>query len=172
LRRFAPLFLVALTGCPLVSVEAEIPDACLTYTAVRVPGLPPGLQFSYTKTLDELPLAEGFISLDAVITDARATLRATSGVESFDFVDGLVVTISSADGSLPPFDLVACQHGNCASPTKTTTLATETPENLIDYMQAGPANVTITLTGDLPLNEWTTDVEICLSAKMRLTVEP
>jgi hypothetical protein len=172
LRRIAPLLLIGLTGCPLLSVEAEIPEACLTYTDVEVVGVPAGVPFTYTKTLEEIPLADGFVSLDAVVTDARASLRAKSGIANFAFVDGLVVTIASADPSLPPFDLVACQGGSCASATGTTTIAAQTPENLIDYMTAGPAAVTITLTGTLPTEAWTTDIEICLGGKARLTLEP
>jgi hypothetical protein len=170
LRRIAPLALALLAGCPLVSLEAEIPDACLTYKNVEIPAVPPGIAFTHTKELAEFPLTDGFLSVDAVVTRARAKLIATSGVSNFQFVDGLVVTIDS--GEMQPFDLIACEDGSCASSSKETIIAANTPVNLIDYMSSGPAAVTVQLTGDLPQVPWTADIEICLSGTARLSVEP
>jgi len=170
LRRIAPVALVVLAGCPLISVEAEIPDACLTYAEVEIGGVPHGVAFTFTKTLDEVPLIDGFVSFDAAITEARATLRARSGVSDLHFVDGLVVTIDN--GERAPFVLVACEHGSCASPTRESAIAIDTPADLIDYLTTGPAEIKIEMTGALPTETWVADIEICLSGSARLTVEP
>src|SRR6266508_1910870 len=118
--RFLPLALLSLTGCPLFSVDAEIPEVCMTFANREVHGAV-GPTLTKTFTYDDIGVFSGLVDIDAKLDSARATLRAVSGVESFAFLDGVEVKLQS--GALDPLTIIACTSGSCASETMVSEMA-------------------------------------------------
>jgi hypothetical protein len=160
MRSFLLVPLLALAGCPLFSVEGEIPEMCMTFANREVEGVF-GPTLTKTFTYDEPDVFKGFADIDATLTSARARLHAVSGVDSFAFLEGVEVKIQS--GGLEPLTIVACAEGACASQTAETEMAADVPESTADYFMTGPIHVTVTLSGELPSSTWFTDVEVCVS---------
>jgi hypothetical protein len=161
-----------LAGCPLATISAEIPEACLVYDDVAVDGVPAGAAFTHTLVVDELPLLDGFVAIDAVLTGARVTLRARAGVSDFQFLDGIIVTVSGDDPAETPLDLVACIDGSCAAPGPETTISAALPEDLLDRTRGGGTQITLALSGTLPEQPWRSDIEVCLAGSARVTLAP
>jgi len=166
----AALLVFALSGCTLLQVDAEIPEACVTFLDQEVPGVPAGQSYTKTFVADEFELPDGFIKLDAVITEARATLMLTGGATDFTFLDRVTLEVKDSAGALPPTMVVACEAGACMSSSAMTEIRAQTPENLIDYARGGAPRFTVTMSGNLPTHAWYTDVEVCISGRASVKI--
>ncbi len=170
MRPLAILLLVGMSGCSLLQVDADLPETCVTFLDQEVPGVHPGETFVKTFVADEFKLPDGFIKLDAVITEARAVLHLTGGPETFAFLDGITVEVADSNGVLDPMMLIACQGGDCRSDTNITEIRVQTPENIIDYARNAAPVFTITMVGNLPATAWRTDVQVCLTGHASIKI--
>ena len=166
----AALLMFALSGCNLLAVDVEIPEACVTFLDQEVPGMPPGQAYTKTFVADEFKLPDGFVKLDAVVTEARATLTLTGGASDFTFLEGVTLEVSDSTGVLPPTMLIACEAGACMSYSATTEIHAQIPENLTDYARGEAPRFTVTMTGNLPSHAWHTDVEVCISGRASVKI--
>src|SRR6185436_10233683 len=109
--------LAMLPGCPLLDVEVEIPDVCLTYRNLQIPAAPGGLTSAKQSfVFDDLSAAHDLTSkVDADLEFVRAEVRATSGIDSFSFVKAVHVVVASGDpdSKLPPLTIYNCDT-DCA----------------------------------------------------------
>src|SRR5436190_169684 len=85
------------TGCPLLDVEAEVPEVCLTYPGIEVDGALAATHVDRSFTFDDLSRLHDLADLDAGISFTRAEVRVTSGVDSLGFVEQFRATVASGD---------------------------------------------------------------------------
>ena len=159
-------------ACPLLSVQAEVQEVCLTYTGVTIPGVPAGGNISQSFDFKDLQGAKALADANAQLTFTHAEVRATSGVSSFSFVQQAELSIASGDANstLPTLSIFKCDGCGNATTTLDVTNATSSPAQ--DYMKTGSLVVTIDLTGTPPATDWTADVDICMSGTVDYTVNP
>jgi hypothetical protein len=167
------LGLVFLPACPLLDVQAEIQDVCMTYRGVTIPGVPVGTaSIEQSFNVDDLQGAKALADANATLTFTRAEVRATSGVSDFSFVQRAELSIASGDpaSTLPTLTIFDCV--DCASSTSTLDAGTATTTPVQDYMKSGSLVVTVALSGTPPVADWTADIDICMTGSVRYQVGP
>lgn len=160
----AVLVSVFATGCPLVTVEAELTQVCSTRHDLAVDPAPADLGPITVEVDVELALEEleALRSLDADVRIAHVRLRPTSGIDDLAFVDAAQILVASADpdAPLPTLELASCA-GDCPADGVDLLFPAELDVDAVDYVDAGPLVVDATLDGELPTVAWTVDVEVC-----------
>src|SRR5450432_416560 len=105
------LGLVLLPACPLLEVQAEVQEVCMTYRGVTIPGVPAGVgRIEQSFNFDDLQGAKALADANATLTFTRAEVRATSGVSDFTFVQKADLSIASGDpnSTLPTLSIFDC----------------------------------------------------------------
>ncbi|MFT3698973.1 MAG: hypothetical protein QM831_37855 [Kofleriaceae bacterium] len=164
---------VFVPACPLLNVQADVQEVCLTYRGVTIPGVPLGqTNISQSFDFNDLQGAKDLADADAELTVTRAEVRAVSGVKDFTFVNTAALSIASGDpnSTLPTLEIFGCHDCSTASTTLDVTDATTAP--IQDYVKSGSLVVTIDVAGSPPATDWTVDVDICMSGKVSYSVDP
>jgi hypothetical protein len=167
------LALVALPGCPFLDVEVEVPEVCITYSDVHVPGVTDESQIQSSFVIEDLSAIQALVDLDASVEFVRGEARITSGLDGFSFVEGARLTIASGapDSTLPTLSLYECE-GDCLANGTTLALPGGTQNAVIDYVKSGSLAIGIDLAGPPPATDWVMDVDICLKGRAGYTLEP
>ncbi len=161
--------LVLLTGgCPLLQVDAEVPETCVTYRDVEIPATDGSGAISHSFVLDDLSGFQQFVDIDGSVQFVHVKLRATSGVSSLDFVDSAHVSVAAP--GLPDASIVSCD-GDCPAGQSELVLDTAAAVDALDYLSADSLTVTLDVAGDLPTTAWTMDVDVCVKASVSVSVE-
>jgi len=174
LSRFAllGLGLAMLPGCPLLEVEAEVPEICLTYPnlAVQTPALP---SISQSFVFDDLSAVHDLVKQEASLEFVRAELRVTSGLDNLAFVDSVSIVVASGDPDtkLPPMTMYHCD-GDCAPDGNAIKLSAAAEHNAIDYLKENSIKIDLDFRGEIPAASWTMDIDVCLKGKAGYTVSP
>lgn len=157
-------------ACPLLNVQADVQEVCLTYRGVTIAGIPVGGSISQSFDFDDLQGAKALADADAQLTFTHAEVRATSGVPNFSFVQHAELSIASGDASstLPTLSIFNCDA--CGNDTATLDVANATSSQVQDYIKTGSLVVTIDFTGTPPATDWTADVDICMTGTVNYTV--
>lgn len=169
-NRTPALLLCALTfslgGCPLLQIEADVPEVCVSRTGVEVPGAlgqlqtTVSVQLSDIQGLDELQAGDElhFISFAAHPQD---------GGDEFRQVQSAKVTLkASAAAGLPPIEIFACD-GDCADAAGSLAVKSSTDANIADYLSDGEATAEVELRGALPLRNFNVDITACLAGELK-----
>ena len=159
--------LVLLPACPLLDVQAEVDEVCMTYRGVTIPGVPAGeTRIEQSFNVDQLQGAKDLADADAQLTFTRAEIRATSGVSDFSFVQQAELSIASGDpnSTLPTLAIFECQDCGTATTTLDVDNAMVTP--IQDYIKSGSLVVTLALQGTPPATDWTADVDVCMTGSI------
>jgi len=167
------LGLVLLPACPLLDVQAEVQEVCMTYRGVTIPGVPVGVgRIDQSFNFNDLQGAKALADANATLTFTRAEVRATSGVSDFAFVQKADLSIASGDpnSTLPTLSIFDCT--DCASSTSTLDAGTATTTPAQDYVKSGSLVVTIALSGTPPAVAWTADIDICMTGNVSYQVGP
>jgi hypothetical protein len=167
LRIWSALLFVPLIGCDLFSAETQLDNVCMQLDNRSIDGVPSGKltrSFSY----DDLSLFDGFISADATVSDLSVTLTGVRGVSDLSFLESVHVSIES--NGLPPADVIACDDGECASDTLTSTVHVTAPPRLTDYALGGAMKITLSVSGDLPKTDWAANLRVCLSGSAKVAI--
>jgi hypothetical protein len=168
------LGLVVLPACPLLDVQAEVQEVCLTYRGVTIPGVPAGAGGTIDQSFnfDDLQGAKALADANAHLTFTRAEVRATSGVTDLSFVKHADLSIASGDpnSTLPTLSIFDCDDCSTSASALDTDNATTSPVE--DYIKSGSLVVTIALTGAPPANDWSVDVDICMTGNVSYQVGP
>jgi hypothetical protein len=156
------LFAVCLPGC--LSIEAEIEESCITRKDVEIPGVPEA-SISQTFVVDDLSdvhrlLEHGSASLQLT----RADIRPTSGVTSLDFV-------STARIDLEGTMFFGCD-GDCPTESGVLALLSANQEDAIPYLQGDQLGITLAVSGAMPIDAWTVDVDICVAGNVSYELTP
>jgi hypothetical protein len=159
-----------LGGCPLLDVEVDVGEVCMTYKDFRVEGAAPGTATATDQmfTFDDLgPVHELVDKLDdADIEFTRATLRATSGITGFDFVHAAHLSIASGDPSsaLPLLTVLDCD-GDCLGDTGTLAVPASVQHDAVEYVRGDSLAIAVQLEGEPPTEAWSMDVDVCMNGR-------
>ncbi|HEY4243851.1 MAG TPA: hypothetical protein VGM88_28755 [Kofleriaceae bacterium] len=163
--------LATLTGCPLLELQTDSQEVCVTYHGAQVPAATAGhiAQVSQTFTLDVPDAVAQLASAHADLAFSRAVLHATSDVD-LSFAQSASITVAPADGSLPPASAASCD--DCAVTDNSLEIDATDPVDAAPYVAAAPLTVTVQLSGPPPTTAWTMDVDVCMTAAVDYTVDP
>lgn len=154
------------TGCPLLDVTAEVPEACLTYKDIQIEGVAAEAAHAVHTvfTFDDLA---GFAELeqyDAALHFTRGTITATHGVGNLAFIASAKLDIASGDpdSTLPTRTFYDCALGDCPAAGKSMDLQVSDRDDAIAYITSGSLVVALDATGNMPTEAWTMDAELCV----------
>lgn len=171
-----PLLGVSLTllpGCPLLKIEAEVEEVCLSYPNLEVtnPIAQSSIQQSFV--FDDLSAIHDLAEQDANLQFVRATVRATSGISDFSFVRAVRLVVSSGDpsSSLPSLTMYDCD-GDCVPEGDELAIPASVGTNAIEYLRGDSVLIDLDFEGEIPAGTWTMDVDVCMKAKAAYTVSP
>jgi hypothetical protein len=165
--------LLVLPACPLLDVQAQVQEVCMTYRGVTIPGVPVGqTSIDQSFTLDQLQGAKDLADADAQLTFTHAEVRAVSGVSDFSFVQKAELSIASGDpnSTLPTVSVFDCEGCGTSAAALDVDNAATVPVQ--DYIKSGSLVVTIALEGTPPANDWIADVDVCMSGNISYKVAP
>jgi hypothetical protein len=162
-------------GCPLLEVDVEVPEVCVTHKDVEVAGVPAGVVTGVDETfaIDDLSAFDALLELDADAHFVSATLRASKGVATLAFIDAASVQIASNDpeSTLPTRMIYACD-GDCPATDGAIVIPAQDQLDALEYVRSGSLSIALQASGTLPAADWTMDVEICVAARASYAFEP
>jgi hypothetical protein len=156
--------LAMLPGCPLVDVEADVPEVCLSYPNLQVQ-TPAQSSATESFVFDDLSAVHDVIKEDASLEFVRAEIRVVGGLEDLSFVDSVSVAVSSNDPgtTLPKLTMYECD-GDCAD-GKAIKLTASDARNAIEYLKANSLKIDLDFKGEIPAASWTMDIDVCLKGR-------
>jgi hypothetical protein len=174
-RKLSSLLLPALSlaalaagGC-MMQVEADVPEVEITQHDVVFQGVPQSqvnigdvaLTKSFSQQHQRLDLPAG---LTTEVKAMGVTLTAKSGIDNFDFLKNMRVSMS--DGTHEPVELVDYQRVDGAPSTNVLTIESANPVNTLDEWKTDSATFTVDLAGALPSGDWSIDVSVRFAGKL------
>jgi len=165
--------LVMLPGCPLLNIEAEVQEVCLTYPNLEITNDQVRTSTKQSFVFDDLSAVHDIAKQHANVEFVRAEVRATSGVESFDFIRSVRLVVSSGDpdSALPPMTMYDCD-GDCVPDGAALEIPAAVGNNAIEYLRGDSVLIDLEFEGEIPVGTWTMDVDVCMKAKADYTVNP
>lgn len=162
-------------GCPLLDVEVEVPEVCVTHRGIEIAGVPVelGAGIDETFTIDDLSAFDALDDLDADARFVSATVRAAGGVDNLGFIEAASVEVASADpdSTLPTLRVYACD-GDCAADGNVLALPVQEQPDALAYLRSGSLSIALQARGTLPTEDWTLDVEVCVAARASYAFQP
>jgi hypothetical protein len=163
---------VLLPACPLLDVQTDVPEVCVTYNDLAV-DVPAGTaSITRTFTVDDLSALHDVAAHDASLQFLDARVVAESGLDDLSFVHTAAIAIAGPDGSgLPRATIYACD-GDCPASGKGLDLAPSGPVDALAYANADSLVIDLQLDGDVPAMHATFRAEVCMTGKAGYTYEP
>lgn len=162
-------------GCPLLEVEADMPEVCMTHEGVEVAAAPPDVAMGIDETfvIDDLSAFDEIKDLDADLRFVSATVRATYGVGNLAFISSASVEIASnnPDSTLPTRTFYHCD-GDCPAKDNALVIPVADQDDALEYIRSGSLSVALAATGNMPTEAWKMDVEICVAGRASYAFEP
>lgn len=162
-------------GCPLLDVEVEVPEVCITRRDIEVSAVAAdrALGIDETFAIDDLSAFDALTELDADAHFVSATVRATHGVDTLAFIDAASVAIASNDpaSTLPTRMIYACD-GDCPAKANTLVIPVHDQPDALEYLRSGSLSIALQASGSMPTEAWTMDVEICVAGRAGYAFEP
>lgn len=163
-------------GCPLLEVEADMPEVCMTHHDVEVAGVPADYAMGIDETFafDDLSAFDQIKDLDADLRFVSATIRATYGVGNLAFIESASVEIASNDptSTLPTRAIYACDAGSCPAKDNALAIPVQDQDDALEYIRSGSISIGLQATGNMPTESWKMDVEICVAGRASYVFEP
>ena len=165
--------LAMLPGCPLLHIEAEVPEVCLSYPNLQFTSPTAQSSIKQSFTFDDLSAIHDLAKQDANLEFVRAAVHVTSGVANLDFVKSVHVVVSSGDPgtTLPPMTMYNCD-GDCVPDGDTLDIPAAAGNDAIAYLRGDSVLIDLDFEGEIPAATWTMDVDVCMKAKAGYTVNP
>jgi hypothetical protein len=168
---FGALALASLSsgGC-MLQVEADVPEVEVTQHDVTFQGVaaPAGVSPSDVSLTQSFSQQHQRLELPAgLTTEVKAmgvTLSANTGIDNFDFLKNMRVTMS--DGVHPPVELIDYQQVDGAPSTNVLTIESANPVNTLDEWKTDVATFTLEVAGALPSSDWSLDVSVRFAGKL------
>jgi len=163
--------LAMLPGCPLLQVEADVPEVCLHYPNLQVEA-PPGLTSAKQSfAFDDLSAVHDLTELDANLEFVRAEIHTTG--TALDFIEAVHVVVSSGDpaSTLPPLTMYDCD-GNCVPEGNKLVVPASLARNAIEYLKSNSIVIDLDFRGQIPAGSWSMDIDVCMKARADYTVSP
>lgn len=154
-------------GC-MMQVEATVPEVEITQHDLVFEGVPQAallgdvaLSKSFSQKHQRLELPDG---LDTEVKALGVTLTAKGGIENFDFIKALRVTMS--DDTHEPVELIDYARVDGAPSTNVLTMESKNPVNTLDQWKTDSATFTIDIAGALPPQDWKVDLSVRFAGKI------
>jgi hypothetical protein len=166
--------LLALPGCPLLDIEVDAEEVCLTYPNFQVPAAANGqTTLNQSFVFDDLSAVKDITKLDANLEFVRAEVRATSGIDSFDFIHAVHIVVASGDpdSTLSPMTMYNCD-GNCAPDGDRLEIPAAVGADAIAYLRSSSIKIDLDFNGQVPTVPWTMDIDVCMKARASYTLSP
>ena len=163
--------LVMLPGCPLLSIEADVPEVCLSYPNLQVMTDKGVSSIKQTFVFDDLSAVHDLTELDANLEFVRAEIHTTG--TALDFIEAVHVVVSSgdADSDLPPLTMYDCD-GDCVPEGNKLEIPASVGRDAIEYLKSNSIIIDLDFQGEIPASSWTMDVDVCMKARADYTVSP
>ena len=174
MKVFTVIPALLLTGCPLLDVEVEVAEVCITYNDVPIEGVPlEALDHVETTVLldDFAELRELVSRQDVDLRFTRAEIRAVD-VPSIGPITSARVVVASGDpeSTLPTLTVVECA-GDCLVDGTTLAISADVQESALEYVKSASL-VDLDLHGRLPATQWHADIDVCMSGRAGFRLEP
>lgn len=163
--------LLPLGGCPLLQIEAEVPQVCIARTGVTVPGSLGELLTMVKIGLDDAGGLDELRGGDALRFVSFAATPQGGGQELAGVQSARITLLASADSGLPPVQLFACAD-SCTGEDGALTLTSSSDANIAAYLRDREVAVELELRGSLPLQDFKVDLDACLSGEVRRSIDP
>jgi hypothetical protein len=162
-----------LPGCPLLEVQADLPEVCLSYPNIRVPAASGLSSIDQSFVFDDLSAVKDLTDIDASLQFVRAEVRATSGIDGFGFVHAAHLVISSGDpaSTLPSLTMYNCD-GDCAPDGNRLELPAALANDAFAYLRTSSVVIDLSFQGEVPTVPWSMDVDVCMKASAGYTLSP
>jgi len=162
---FGAFALTFLPACPLLSVEADVSEACMTKD-VDVEGAT-GSRIQSTFSYDDLGQFHDLATLDGELEFVRGEARVTSGIADFSWVKSARLTLASGDpeSTLPTLTVHACD-GDCMADGAMLELPGD--DDVIEYLKGDSIAAGVDLVGELPTNAWSMQVDVCMKGHFKV----
>ena len=159
-----------LTGCPLLDVEVDVPEVCVTYADLPVEAADRdgAVTIHRSFAVDDLSLVHRLTDLDAELAFVGAALIARTGIAGFAFVDAARISISSGGSELPPLVLYQCA-GDCVPADGALDMTAASEHDALAYLRGDGLIIDLELTGRLPTVAWTMTVDVCFAGRAGYT---
>ncbi|HVZ73216.1 MAG TPA: hypothetical protein VHJ20_12635 [Polyangia bacterium] len=161
------LLAIPSAGC-MVSAEVNVPEVEVTQHDLVFDGAPQAaalgdvsMSKSFSQKHQRLELPTG---LDTEVKALGVTLTAKSGIENFDFLKGMRVTMS--DDVHDPVELIDYTRVDGAPSTNVLTMESANPVNTLDEWKTDSATFTVEVDGALPPQDWKVDLSVRFSGKV------
>ena len=169
-------FALTLAGCggPLVGVHLEETRICLVRQSQTVPGthLPAGAVVA-----DQAVTWEGDVDVGSVIPGLTTAGAVTGSIHVLSLTATAVPATTDLSGVSSAAVAVVDSAGQAATflhytrpqPVTTTSaidMVLDQDLNMLDELQGGLLHYRVRFTGQPPSNDWTADIETCLSADL------
>jgi hypothetical protein len=168
---FGAVALLALpaAGC-MLEAEVTVPEVEVTQHDIEFAGIPQAAALggdlavskSFSQKHQRLELPAG---LDTEVKALGVTLTAKSGIENFDFLKVLRVTMS--DDVHDPVELINYARVDGAPSTNVLTMESANPVNTLDQWKTDSATFTIEVAGTLPPQDWKVDLAVRFAGKVK-----
>jgi hypothetical protein len=161
-------------GCPLLQIEAEVPEACLTYSDVEIDGSLAATSVDKSFTFDDLSeIHDRLAELDAGLAFTRAEVRVKDGVDNLGFVQEFHASVASGDpaSTLPTLVLFDCR-GDCQATGASLAVDASTVENALEYLQSSSLVLDVKFVGEIPQTMFKLDIDVCVQGHAGYTFEP
>lgn len=157
--------LAMLPGCPLLDVEADVPEVCLTYPNIQIetPELP---SVAESFVFDDLSAVHDLVEQEADLQFTRAELRVTSGIDNLSFVDAVKIIVSTPDpgSALPPLTMYHCD-GDCMPEGNSLQLSAADASNAAEYLKSDSIQIDVDFRGRIPAAAWSLDIDVCITGR-------
>ncbi len=160
-----------LSGCPLIQVELDLPEVCLTMDAIDVDGSTGTGAMSIERNIDitervrniQNALAEqGVTNQLELVSFAAHIVPSAHAPSDFRFVDQLSVTLP-ASGQQLGVTLVDCT--DCGSDDSSVWL--DLPRiDMRPYAERETISIDVALMGNMPAHSWQMSADLCFSAQL------
>jgi hypothetical protein len=161
------LLSLASGGC-MMQVEADVPEMEITQHDLKFDGVALGdlgdvsLSKSFSQKHQRLDLPAG---IDTEVKAMGVTLTAKRGIETFDFLKNLRLTMS--DDVHAPVELINYQRAEDAQSTNVLTMESANPVNTLEQWKTDSATFTVEVAGPLPTQEWAIDLSVRFAGKIK-----
>lgn len=159
------VLLACLTGCPLLDVQAQVDQLCVTQSAITIPGAPVAYEGELTQdfSFDNIDVLNKLSSVSGDVTFASATMVPSGGASDLSFIHSAHLTIA-ADAQ-PAIDAFDCD-GDCFDASDELNLNAMAKQNVLDYLKAKTLTGAVTMKGTLPTADWSVDITVCMTGNV------
>ena len=162
--------LASVLGACTVSVEADVEDVEVVQHDVAFAGVPMAgtlgdvsTEMNFTRARPDLHLPTGF---DPSVKAMKIDLVAKTGIQNFDFLRALRITMAPMDGSTAAVELINYEKADGAVVGSTLSIPSVNPVNILDQWKADSAAFTVQIAGTLPEQAWTIDLHAHFAGKV------